>query len=179
MHAELTSTQEDYLETMLRLVEEKRVARVKDIAARMHVHKSSVASALRTLSERGLVNYEPYELITLTPEGEEAAQRVADRHDAIEEFFRTVLHVDEATASEVACQMEHAVPEVVLERFGQFMEFLKTCPLAGNRLVEGFGFFCENGPDHGKCTRCAELAHRQALANEKSKSKGGARKAAG
>ena len=70
----LSATQEDYVETIFRLAEENRVARVKDIAAHLGVHKSTVTGALRSLSEMGLVNYEPYGYITLTAVGEQRAR---------------------------------------------------------------------------------------------------------
>lgn len=54
----LTSVMEDYLETIFNLEIDKKVVRVKDIAGRLKVKMPSVTSMLKTLSERGLVNYE-------------------------------------------------------------------------------------------------------------------------
>ena len=58
---------EDYLEAIYWLVEENQVARARDIAAALSVHKSTVTSALRSLSRKGLINYSAYEAATLTP----------------------------------------------------------------------------------------------------------------
>ena len=50
--AHLTPSQEDYLEAVYRISEEKKAARAKDIADRLNVRASSVTAALRTLAAR-------------------------------------------------------------------------------------------------------------------------------
>ena len=52
----LSSNMEDYLEAIFHISKEKQAARAKDIADRLMVNKSSVTGALRSLSEKGLVN---------------------------------------------------------------------------------------------------------------------------
>ena len=61
----LSASLEDYLEAILHLVTEKQVARSRDIAKRLRVNRSSVTGALQALAKKGLVNYEPYEAVTL------------------------------------------------------------------------------------------------------------------
>ena len=68
-HAALSSNMEDYLEAIFHISSEKQAARAKDIADRLKVNKSSVTGALRSLSEKGYVNYAPYDIITLTGKG--------------------------------------------------------------------------------------------------------------
>ncbi len=90
---ELSATLEDYLEAMAQVAAERGVARVRDIAAALSVHKSTVSGALRSLSEKGLVDYAPYEIATLTPQGQEVARRIARRHfSRLLEFFDTDRH---------------------------------------------------------------------------------------
>ncbi len=62
----LTSAMEDYLEAIYHLEQERRIARVRDIANRLSVKMSSVSSALKTLDARGLIRYDPHQYITLT-----------------------------------------------------------------------------------------------------------------
>ncbi|MCK4379164.1 MAG: metal-dependent transcriptional regulator, partial [Deltaproteobacteria bacterium] len=62
----LTSNMEDYLEAILTLQEEQKVARVRDIARQLKVKMPSVTGAVRNLAEKGLVNYERYSFVTLT-----------------------------------------------------------------------------------------------------------------
>ena len=108
----LSASLEDYLEAIFHIVAEKHAARAKDIGKRMRVSRSSVTGALHTLAGKGLVNYAPYDLITLTKKGEAAAQDVVRRHEVLREFFVRVLAVDADDADEAACKMEHAVPPV-------------------------------------------------------------------
>ena len=132
---------EDYLETILWLVEENRVARARDIAASLSVHKSTVTSALRSLSRKGLINYTAYEAITLTAKGREAAEEIARRHRIIRSFFVHVLAIDEELADANACRMEHILDPPVLERLAAFARFVKACPKAQCECLIGFQNF--------------------------------------
>ena len=118
----LSASLEDYLETIYHLVEEGRVARVKDIAARMNVQMPSVTGALRNLAARDLVNHDPYSYVTLTPSGEDVAREMVHRHEVLTEFLVDFLGLDQATADRNACTIEHAIEEVVLERLVEFVE---------------------------------------------------------
>ena len=64
----LTESVEMYLKAIYQVVREKQAARAKDIAIRLNVNSSSVTAALKHLAGRGFINYEPYDIITLTPE---------------------------------------------------------------------------------------------------------------
>jgi DtxR family Mn-dependent transcriptional regulator len=144
MSETLSASLEDYLETIYNLIQKDRVARSRDIAHTMEVSGASVTGALRALAEKNLVNYAPYELITLTPEGRRLAEKVVGRHEALREFFVDVLGLDEKEAGENACRIEHAVSEDLMKRLAQFAEFIKVCPRAGKRWLEGFSYFCEH-----------------------------------
>ena len=62
--------------------------------AQLDVHNSSVTQALRSLSDKGLVNYAPYDLVTLTDQGREAATDVVERHRSLRSFLVEVLGLD-------------------------------------------------------------------------------------
>jgi len=55
----LTSNMEDYLEAIMTLQEEQKVARVRDIARQLNVKMPSVTRAVRNLAEKGLVPVNP------------------------------------------------------------------------------------------------------------------------
>jgi DtxR family Mn-dependent transcriptional regulator len=151
---DLSSSMEDYLEVIHQLIVEHKTARVRDIAEALNVKMPSVTGALRKLSQKGLVNYDPHQYITLTEEGERVAEQVARRHSTIARFLETVLGIDPETADENACRMEHAVDEAVLSRLVQYLEYIETCPLAGTDFTERFGTICEHGRDQEMCERC-------------------------
>lgn len=150
----LTASLEDYLETIFRVIEEKEAVRPKDIARRMKVSNASVTGALRTLAEKGLINYVPYDVITFTPAGKAAARDVARRHEVLRDFFVRVLAVDEADADEGACRMEHSIPKSILDRLVQFAEFVEVCPRGGADWISGFGHYCRTGAAREKCDHC-------------------------
>lgn len=138
----LTASQEDYLETIYNIIVEKEIVRSKEIAKRMNVSRSSVTDAFRALAKRGLINYTPYEIITLTPQGKTVAKDVIRRHEALKEFFIKVLSVEEEIAEDGACRIEHAAPREIIERIIDFVSFIEQCPADGREWKEIFKSFC-------------------------------------
>jgi len=125
---QLSASLEDYLETIFFLVEEHTVARAKDIAAKMEVSKASVTGALRELSSRGFINYDPYSVVTLTAAGRKTAEEITRRHHALVRFLSNVLKVRREDALDNACRMEHAVNKRVIDRLVSFINYLETSP---------------------------------------------------
>ncbi|WPD23710.1 MAG: metal-dependent transcriptional regulator [Candidatus Electrothrix aestuarii] len=150
----LTASQEDYLEAIYNIVADKMAARAKDIAEYLAVRASSVTGALRTLSAMGLVNYAPYDLITLTEKGHTAAEEIVRRHKALENFLVNVLGVDAREADEAACKMEHSVPKAIVERLVKYAEYVDKCPKGGISWESGFGYYCKHGCTEEDCKKC-------------------------
>lgn len=143
----LSSNMEDYLEAIFHISAKKQAARAKDIAKRLKVNNSSVTGALRVLSEKGFINYAPYDLITLTAKGKVLAEDVVRRHEALKDFFIKILLINEAEAEKAACKMEHAVSKTILNRLISFVEFMEICPRGGEEWLLGFRRHCESGGD--------------------------------
>ncbi|MHC4502650.1 MAG: metal-dependent transcriptional regulator [Planctomycetota bacterium] len=161
--AEISPAMEDYLEVILRLSRRTGFARARDIASALDVKRSSVTGALRHLAQMKLVNYKPYEFITLTPKGRGAARRVTGRHEALARFFREVLGVPGPTADSDACRIEHGLSRETVDRLMGFMEFLEECPRAGEEWVRRFRERCGDVPDAKTCLECiATLAVKSA-----------------
>jgi DtxR family transcriptional regulator, Mn-dependent transcriptional regulator len=150
----LSASLEDYLEAIFHIEGQKRAARAKDIAERLKVSSASVTGALRLLAEKGLINYAPYDLITLTANGQSIAEDVVHRHEMLRNFFIRILAVDEGDAEVAACKMEHGVSPVSLERMTQFIEFLQTCPRGGHTWNKATASFCEHGMELKRCPAC-------------------------
>jgi DtxR family Mn-dependent transcriptional regulator len=153
----LTASLEDYIKAIFHIVTEKQAARPKDIAKRLKVSNSSVTGALRSLADKKLINYAPYDVITLTPSGKTAAKDVVRRHEVLSDFFVKVLAVEEADADKAACLMEHSIPKVILERFIQFAEFIEVCPRGGAKWIAGFGYHCDHGHTQENCEKCISI----------------------
>lgn len=124
----LSASLEDYIEAIYHIVAEKQAVRAKDIARRLGVKNSSVTAALRSLAEKGLINYAPYDVITLTAEGKRLSEDIIQRHEALRDFFVKVLSLDEELSDKAACKMEHALPREILDPLTEFVEFVERCP---------------------------------------------------
>lgn len=155
----LSASLEDYLEAIYHIVADKHVARSKEIAARLQVSRASVTEALRALAKRELINYEPYEAITMTAQGKKAAKNVIFRHDALKRFFIEVLAVDPEVAEKGACQVEHTAPPEVIAHMISFIEFLKICPRGGKDLLAGFAEYSKEGRTRSSCSACLSGCH--------------------
>ena len=147
----LSSNMEDYLEAIFHISEQKQAARAKDIADRMQVNKSSVTGALRSLSDKGLVNYAPYDIITLTGRGKKLAVEIVRRHEALKDFFVKILLIDKTEAEQAACKVEHEVSKNIVDRLIRFVEFMEICPRGGKEWLKGFRRHCENGDTSSRC----------------------------
>ena len=103
---EIRESAEDYLERILMLNKSMGQVRAVDIANLMNFSKPSVSIALKKLRQNGYVNIDGGGYITLTESGLEIAERVFERHRLISQLLMA-LGVDEQTAKEDACRVEH------------------------------------------------------------------------
>ena len=147
----LTPVMEDYLEAILALETVQKVARVKDLAARLGVSKPSVTQMLKSLRDRNLIHYERYGLIDLSDEGRSIAEGVRRRHELIAGFLTEVLAVPTETAGMDACRMEHGLSDETLNALVLFMEFIRKCPLAGHDWLNHFRDFKNRGNNPSLC----------------------------
>jgi DtxR family Mn-dependent transcriptional regulator len=102
---------EDYLESILDIVEKDGIAKTSAIAKCMKVSPASVTEALQTLADKGFVHYEPYKGAYLTEQGREMARKVKRRHRLLEVFLSDVLHINGENVHEEACRMEHTLSD--------------------------------------------------------------------
>ncbi|MEM5948162.1 metal-dependent transcriptional regulator [Spirochaetia bacterium 38H-sp] len=123
----ITSRMEDYLEAIYLLTDKKKTARVRDIAKHLNVSRSTVSNSLHTLSDKGYIEYSPYDTIELTGQGLSIAKDVYRKHSILKRFFLKILGADERMAEENACKIEHAITEELLDRFVSYIEFAEEC----------------------------------------------------
>ncbi len=154
--SKLSASLEDYLEAIYLIAEKKRAAKAKDIALKLDVKGSSVTGALQLLAKKGLVNYAPYDLITLTPKGNRIAEDINRRHEALFHFLVKVLSIEEESAQDAACKMEHVISQEILYRLIEFVKFVEKCPVGGALWVDKEGFICKHMETFGSCERCKE-----------------------
>jgi len=146
----LTASMEDYLEAIWVVGLEKKVTRVKDIAKRLNVKTSSVANAVKVLSEKGLVHQEPYGYIELTQKGVLRAKEIYEKHKTLYKFFSEILGVESKVAENDACAIEHHIHKETLDRILKFIELVKTCPEGEPLWLSSFHYYVKHGkkPEH-------------------------------
>lgn len=99
---------ENYLEAILQLREENGAVRSIDIVQHLGFSKPSVSRAMSLLRENGYVLMDKSGLLTLTPAGQEIAERIYERHKLLTRWLIS-LGVEPKAAAADACRMEHAM----------------------------------------------------------------------
>ncbi|MBD5475759.1 MAG: metal-dependent transcriptional regulator [Lachnospiraceae bacterium] len=112
---EIHESSEDYLETILILKERTGQVRSIDIATEMNYSKPSISVAMKKLRENGYIEVDQSGFITLTESGYEIASSIYDRHKVLTNFFIS-LGVNEKTAAEDACRIEHDLSPETYEK---------------------------------------------------------------
>lgn len=124
-------TTEDYLKTICLLRENQGEVRNILIAEALGVSKPTVTNTLKRLVREGFVITDADFSIHLTEAGTEIAESTLERNRTIRELLVS-LGVDEKTAEEDACEMEHSISAQSLAAIKMLAErqCLKTCMLA-------------------------------------------------
>lgn len=92
--SKLTSSMEDYLEMISRILEHKKIVRTTELAQLLHVKPSSASKMVAKLGQEGYVIYEKYGYIQLTQEGKKLGTYFMQRHQIIHDFLCVLNHSD-------------------------------------------------------------------------------------
>ena len=91
------------------------------IAGALGVAPGTATAMVKALAEAGLVQYEPYTGVRLTPAGEKLARRVLRRHRLIELFLVQVMGLRWDEVHDEAEQLEHVVSDRLVERMDEML----------------------------------------------------------
>ncbi len=97
---------EDYLEAILFLGKSHEHVRSIDVVHHLGLSKPSVSVYLKNLRVNGYINVDEKGYLSLTDEGLKIASKIYERHETLAHLFMS-LGVNEATAYEDACRIEH------------------------------------------------------------------------
>jgi len=143
MYSEYSKSVEDYLEAIYNIILKKGYARTKNIAGELNVTSPSVSAMLKKLQDAGLIFYEKYGGVTLTPAGEKLARAIKDRHDTIKKLLK-IIYVSENIAEKDACKLEHELSPESVTQLTNFVRFIESRPIYPEWL-EHFKTFCDTG----------------------------------
>lgn len=136
MTKQQSGSMENYLEMIAMLGKEKNIVRVTQLSTALGVKKSSVSAALTKLSKQGLVKHEKYGYVELTPEGENIAHDILHRHKVLEKFLVEILGVNHKVAWKDACEMEHYISPVTIQKLTMFVERVMSKSLKNTSLLQ-------------------------------------------
>ena len=109
-----------YLETIYILSKEGKAVRSIDVCEHMGYSKPSVSRAVGLLKQGGYVVADADGFLSLTDEGKRVAEKMYERHTLLTRFFIS-LGVDEETAAEDACKIEHHISDTSFEAIKSFV----------------------------------------------------------
>lgn len=116
----LQESGEMYLETILVLSRENEKVRSIDISRYMNYSKPSVSRAVSLLREKEYITVSADGAIALTETGFDVAERIYERHKLLGQCL-VLLGVDENTAAEDACRIEHVISSESFEAIKKYM----------------------------------------------------------
>lgn len=120
-----SSTVENYLKAVFlgesQLAEGQRLLPMGQLANSLGVAPGTATTMVKALAESGLVEYEPYNGVRLTPAGSRLAALVLRRHRLVELFLVQVLGMRWDEVHEEAELLEHVVSERLIERIDEIL----------------------------------------------------------
>ena len=116
-------SQEDYLEAILQISKEKESVHAIDVARELSFSKPSVSVAMNKLKEAGYIAINNKDEISLTPSGLVIAEKTLEKHIILTKMLVS-LGVDEETAKEDACRMEHDISDKSWEAIKRHAKYL-------------------------------------------------------
>jgi len=120
-----SSTVENYLKAIYlgetQLAHGQRLLPMGQLAAALGVAPGTATTMVKALAESGLVEYEPYNGVRLSPAGEKLAALVLRRHRLIELFLVRVMGLGWDEVHDDAEQLEHVVSDRLIERIDEML----------------------------------------------------------
>lgn len=143
---EVSPRVEEYLEAIHRLEEKFGVAKTSSLAEVLQVALGTVTNTVENLEKQGLIIHVPYKGIKLTEKGKKIALEVLRKHRLSERLLTDVLGVDWSKVHEVACKLEHSLPDEILKPLEKVLGHPRTCP-HGNPIPTSCGGIFEEASE--------------------------------
>ncbi len=117
--------EEEYLETIFDIVNDKGYAKVSDVAKELDLGLSAVTEMFQKLDDKGYIDYKKYSGVTLTDKGKSVAKSLLNSHKIWEDFF-VKIGIDRDKADEEACKIEHVVSLEITEKVDELIEDIEN-----------------------------------------------------
>jgi DtxR family transcriptional regulator, Mn-dependent transcriptional regulator len=123
-----TQSKEDYIKSIFILQKENESVATSILAKHLGIGDGSVTGMMKKLSEKQLINYEPYQGVTLTPSGRRLALKMIRRHRLWEMFLVKFLGYTWDEIHNEAEALEHVMSDDLEERIDKVLGFPKVDP---------------------------------------------------
>lgn len=120
--------EEEYLEAIYDIVDDKGYAKVSDVAKELDLGLSAVTEMFQKLDDKGYIDYKKYSGVTLTEKGNSVAKSLLNSHKIWEDFF-VKIGVDIDMADEEACKIEHVVDPEITEKVDELINKIEKEPI--------------------------------------------------
>lgn len=117
----LKESGEMYLETIYILCKSKSSVRSIDVAEYMNFSRASVSRGIGLLKKQDFILMDRDGYITLTDSGLKTAEKIYERHTVLSKMLMA-MGIDEKTATEDACRIEHVISDKTFEALKQHAE---------------------------------------------------------
>ena len=125
----ISFTEENYLKVIHRLSEAtSEDISTNAVAELMQTKAASVTDMLRKLADKGWVNYQKYQGVRLSPEGEKIALSIVRKHRLWEVFLVDKMGFNWDEVHEIAEQLEHIESDKLIQKLDEYLGFPKTDP---------------------------------------------------
>ena len=117
----LHESAEMYLETIYQLSMEQHSVRSIDVAESLNYSRASVSRAVGLLKKDGYLEMDEDGFLNLTELGKSTAEKIYERHMILTAALKA-LGVDEESAAEDACRIEHVISDRTFEAIKAHMK---------------------------------------------------------
>src|ERR1700761_3334148 len=135
-----TLAEENYLKSIYHLSQGADIVSTNQIAAQLNTRAASVTDMLKKLAEKQLINYTPYQGVSLTGAGEKIAIHIVRKHRLWEYFLVEKLDFRWDQVHDMAEEMEHISSKELTDRLDKFMGYPKYDP-HGDPIPDSKGNF--------------------------------------
>lgn len=126
----LTTSMEDYLEMICRLLQENEVVRIRELAEHLHVKPSSASKMVTHLKDSGYIEFQKYGYIAITEQGRQTGAYLLRRHKILNDFL-CLLNGSDAELEQVE-KIEHFISQTTVENLEKLTKKLQDLQNAEN-----------------------------------------------
>lgn len=123
-----TPAEENYLKAVYKLSEKDQSVSTNDLAQILGTSPASVTDMVKRLSEKKLLNHQPYKGVRLTGSGKKMALEIVRKHRLWEVFLAEKLNISWDSIHDIAEQLEHIQAPELIQKLDAFLGFPRFDP---------------------------------------------------